>query len=224
MATRDMWKMLHLLHLYGKSGIQRGALMRAGIDCIPDTIDPLIESGSVIRLENGNYRLSPAARKLLEVCVVANKARQGKDLRVDYPRAFVVMPFSEKWSTKVYNKMIKPAVRAAGLECIKADLVVMSGKIDTSIWNQLLQAGIVVADVSAPNVNVFYELGLAHALGKDVLLVKQKGTQLPADFGGELCYDYELQRLESGANRLKKALRGWVKEKFVMQVKALSRH
>jgi hypothetical protein len=224
MADRDMWKMLHLLHLYGKSGISREALVKAGIDCIPDTIDPLLESGAVVRLEEGHYRLSPAARTLLGVCVVANKARQGKDLRVDYPQAFVVMPFSEKWSKAVYNKMIKPAVRAAGLECVRADKVVMSGKIDTGIWNQLLRAGVVVAEVSSPNVNVFYELGLAHALGKDVLLVKQKDTQLPADFGGELYYDYELPRLESGAKILEKALRGWAKEKYAAQVKALSRH
>jgi hypothetical protein len=60
--------------------------------------------------------------------------------------------------------MIKPAVEAAGLQCIRADEIVHSGLIDVPMYEQLLNADVVVADLSTSNKNAFYELGVRHAL------------------------------------------------------------
>jgi hypothetical protein len=60
--------------------------------------------------------------------------------------------------------MIKPAVEAAGLKCIRADEIVHSGLIDVPMYQQLLSADVVVADLSTSNKNAFYELGVRHAL------------------------------------------------------------
>ena len=60
--------------------------------------------------------------------------------------------------------MIKPAVIAAGLKCIRADEIVHSGLIDVPMYDQLLKADVVVADLSTSNKNAFYELGVRHAL------------------------------------------------------------
>src|SRR6185295_16663699 len=65
---------------------------------------------------------------------------------------------------KSYKNMIKPAVEATGLQCIRADEIVHSGLIDVPMYEQLLKADVVVADLSTSNKNAFYELGIRHAL------------------------------------------------------------
>src|SRR5205085_11787640 len=65
---------------------------------------------------------------------------------------------------KSYKNMIKPAAEAAGLICIRADEIVHSGLIDVPMYEQLLKADVVVADLSTSNKNAFYELGVRQAL------------------------------------------------------------
>ena len=116
MSQREMWKTLHLLHLYGevepdgRPKLSRKDLRAAGVDCQADTFAPLFNSGA-IEGQAGDVYLSKAALKLLEVCVVANRRINAADMRVDYPQAFVIMPFSEVWSDDVYAQMIKPPLR-----------------------------------------------------------------------------------------------------------------
>jgi hypothetical protein len=86
---------------------------------------------------------------------------------------FVVMGFGKKndFETgrildldKTYNSIIKPAVEEAGLECVRANEIVHSGVIDVWMYEQLLKADVVVADLSTSNKNAYYELGVRHAL------------------------------------------------------------
>jgi hypothetical protein len=65
---------------------------------------------------------------------------------------------------KSYEYIIKPAAEDAGYECKRADEVMHSGVIDVPMYQQLLVADVVVADVSTYNCNAFYELGVRHAL------------------------------------------------------------
>jgi hypothetical protein len=86
---------------------------------------------------------------------------------------FVVMGFGKKTDFETgrvldlnqsYHNLIKPAVEAAGLKCIRADEIVHSGLIDVPMYEQLLKADVVVADLSTSNRNAIYELGVRHAL------------------------------------------------------------
>ena len=86
---------------------------------------------------------------------------------------FVVMGFGKKTDFETgrvldldqsYHNLIKPAVEGAGLKCIRADEIVHSGLIDVPMYEQLLKADVVVADVSTSNRNALYELGVRHAL------------------------------------------------------------
>ena len=86
---------------------------------------------------------------------------------------FVVMGFGKKtdYATgrvldldKAYTYIIKPAAEEAGLVCKRADEIVHSGTIDVPMFEQLLTADVVIADVSTSNPNAFYELGVRHAL------------------------------------------------------------
>jgi hypothetical protein len=65
---------------------------------------------------------------------------------------------------KSYKNIIKPAALAAGYECIRADEIQHSGNINVPMYEQLLNADVVIADVSTYNANAFYELGVRHAL------------------------------------------------------------
>ena len=65
---------------------------------------------------------------------------------------------------KSYKAIIKPAAEAAGYECTRADEIQHSGNINVPMYQQLLNADVVIADVSTYNPNAFYELGVRHAL------------------------------------------------------------
>lgn len=91
----------------------------------------------------------------------------------DKKKCFVAMGFGKKTDyqsgrvldlDKSYQYIIKPAVEAAGLECKRADEIIHSGLIDVPMYDQLLTADVVVADISTSNPNAFYELGVRHAL------------------------------------------------------------
>jgi hypothetical protein len=86
---------------------------------------------------------------------------------------FVVMGFGKKTDyptgrvldlDKSYRTIIRPAALAAGLDCKRADDIIHSGIIDVPMYQQLLTADVVVADLSTYNCNAFYELGVRHAL------------------------------------------------------------
>src|SRR5262245_39067639 len=93
---------------------------------------------------------------------------------------FVVMGFGKKTDfesgrtldlDKTYRNIIKPAVADAKLKCVRADEIVHSGLIDIPMYEQLLEADVVVADLSTSNKNAFYELGVRHALRPFTTLV-----------------------------------------------------
>jgi hypothetical protein len=229
MSNRSIWKMLHLLRLHARPDpvysrvLTEGQLDDAGVDCIPDTIEPVLQSGAVESPAAGVYRLSAAARFVLDHCVVANRRWTSQDeFQVDAPSAFVVMPFSEPWSDTVWAGLIKPAIRRAGLRVVRGDMPVRVLDLANSVWDAIQSTGLIVADLSVPNPNVLYELGLAHALGKDTFVLKQRGTTLAADFGGAHYYEYALDDLECAQGKLTKALRDWKKDNKAAGVAALS--
>lgn len=105
---------------------------------------------------------------------------------------FVVMGFGKKTDFETgrtldldmsYRNMIKPAVEAAGLTCIRADEVVHSGLIDVPMYEHLLNADVVVADLSTSNKNAFYELGVRHALRPfTTVIICEDGMKSPLPF------------------------------------------
>ena len=88
------------------------------------------------------------------------------------PHAFVAMPFGIKPGpdgtpidfNRVYRDYIKPALEAAGLEVFRADEERQAGDIRTDMFQELLVADLVVADLTIDNPNVWYEVGVRHAL------------------------------------------------------------
>jgi hypothetical protein len=86
--------------------------------------------------------------------------------------AFVIMPFAPEFEAG-FDDVIEPAVRAAGLECIRADQEAL-GQIHKMMFERIFESAVVVADVSGGNPNVFYELGVCHTTaGKTVTVVRE---------------------------------------------------
>jgi hypothetical protein len=214
-SKHQEWKMIHLLYRVARrrdggdrSVLTAEELTSAGVYCEPDTHDVLEHAGIVTRVD-GEYELATPVRELVRRFILAKGPDVDMDVRVDYPEVFVVMPFGEAWSESVYRNMFEPAIRDAGFTASRGDAIVRVGDLSTNVWRSITQAGVIVAEVSVPNPNVYYEIGLADALGKDVFLFKQHDVQLPADFGGVHYYSYDRDDLAQGRTMLVSALQEW---------------
>ncbi len=102
---------------------------------------------------------------------------------VDPRLAFVLMPFTDEL-TQIYNAFIKPTIEDAafGLICRRADDIKSNKAIIQDIWKSICEARLIVADLSGLNPNVMYELGIAHTLGKETVLIYQRGREVKFPF------------------------------------------
>jgi O-acetyl-ADP-ribose deacetylase (regulator of RNase III) len=116
-------------------------------------------------------------------------------------RCFVIMPFGEKTDAdgktinfdEIYDKVIQVAItgepmRKAGgpqLECIRCDKIAQAGWVHRLMISQIYDAEVAIVDLSTLNPNVFYELGVRHALRRTVtVLLCRKGTKTPFNIAG----------------------------------------
>ena len=81
-----------------------------------------------------------------------------------------------------FQYVYEPAIKKAGLIAVRADADIFgTGKIMDQIWAGINAAKVLVAELTTKNPNVFYELGLAHALNKPVVLVSSNEEDVPFD-------------------------------------------
>jgi hypothetical protein len=94
---------------------------------------------------------------------------------------FVVMPFASPIGD-YYSSVYKPAIEKAKLAPVRADNEIFgAGKIMDQVWSGINAAKVLVAELTTKNPNVFYELGIAHALHKPVVLVSSNEDDVPFD-------------------------------------------
>lgn len=108
--------------------------------------------------------------------------RLGKQISVkSTDTCFVMMPFAPPIGN-YYSLIYEAAIQKAGLTPVRADTdIFATGKIIDQIWRGIKSAKILVAELTGRNPNVFYELGLAHALDKPVVLVCSNQDDVPFD-------------------------------------------
>lgn len=106
----------------------------------------------------------------------------GKAVKIEpTDTCFVMQPFSSPLGD-YYAKIYEPAILKAGLRSIRADASIFgTGKIMDQIMSGITAAKVLVAELTTKNPNVFYELGLAHALKKPVVLVSSNEEDVPFD-------------------------------------------
>lgn len=123
---------------------------------------------------------------------------------------FVIMPFGG-WYDQYYQAVFKPAISDAGLKPRRADDLYRPGTIINDIWSQTRDATVVLADLSTKNANVLYELGLAHAIGKPVVIVSESVDDVPFDLRALRVIEYDKNAHDWGsllAESITKAIEG----------------
>jgi hypothetical protein len=135
---------------------------------------------------------------------------------------FVIMGFGEKTDfqsnpqrvlnlNRTYEDIIKPAVKDTGHICVRADEIIHSTVIDKPMYDNLLSADLVIADLSTANVNAVYELGVRHALRPQrTIVLAEKNFSFPFDLNHLSILKYEHLGKEIGFTevmRVRDALR-----------------
>jgi hypothetical protein len=91
-----------------------------------------------------------------------------------------VMPFSEALLS-VYKEHVRPVVRGLGLTVARSDDFFAASAVISDVWNAIFASRVIVADCTGRNANVFYEIGIAHTLGRPVVLIAQDTRDIPFD-------------------------------------------
>jgi hypothetical protein len=146
--------------------------------------DKKAQSGIQVRLSENFVDVQRAIGFSLTESVL----RQGRSIRVtpvfERPRrlesdVFVIMPFTSEMSG-VYDS-ISSCCKDLGLSVRRADDIFGATHVIHDIWSLICSAKLIICDCTGKNPNVFYELGIAHTLGKPVILVTQHESDVPFD-------------------------------------------
>lgn len=105
---------------------------------------------------------------------------RGRNFLIEEDICFVLMPFRDPF-LRIYEDHIKPTLENIGLRVMKSDDFFATREVIEDIWEYINKARIIVADVTGRNSNVFYELGLAHTVGKPVIILTQDKNDVPFD-------------------------------------------
>lgn len=131
-----------------------------------------------------------AMRRLL---ALVRQEALGMPRPLDPTAAFVVMRFSSfDENANAFEYGVKVGIERAGLTCQRADDQYSAGPLLTKVAGYIERARVVVVKVDHPNLNVYYELGVAQAMGKDLVLVAASELigQLPTDISNIECVTY----------------------------------
>jgi|GEM_PF-547284 len=144
-----------------------------------------------------------------------NPIFQGRDFQVDPRLVFALTPFSAPFN-EIFDDHIKPTVERSGdFVCQRADNIYDNRAIIEDIWSHINRARVVIAELTGKNPNVFYETGVAHTVGKEVILLTQTMDDVPFDLRHLRCIVYEytprgIQNLEKNLAATVTAIAGRV--------------
>ncbi len=112
-----------------------------------------------------------------------------KDVEIDNDLIFVLTPFNEKYRNDY--ETIRQICTDVGFKCKRGDEQYFSSDIFPEILKQIVRAKLIIANTNGRNANVLYELGIAHALDKPVLLISEIPENIPVDIKSKRFIIYE---------------------------------
>jgi hypothetical protein len=133
----------------------------------------------------GNW---PDRRKYTYTCEPIFKMPWGRLPNWDI---FMAMPFDDRVAP-VYDDHICPVVKNLSLTIGRADHLFSEQPIIDEIWALITRSRIVVAECTGRNPNVFYEIGIAHTVGKPVVVITQSGNDVPFDLRHRRFIEYQM--------------------------------
>ena len=125
---------------------------------------------------------------------------------------FVLMPFSPNMQ-QIYEDHIKNVAASLSLKVARADDFFTAHAVMQDVWTAICRSRIIIADCTSRNPNVFYETGIAHTIGKPVVLITQNNEDVPFDLRSirYILYEYTppgMRKFEGDlANTINTALR-----------------
>jgi len=129
-----------------------------------------------------------------------------------WPEIFVLMPFATELKP-IYEDHIKKVAAEIQLSSGRADDFFLNGSVITDIWSAINAAKIVIADCTGRNPNVFYEIGVAHAIGKDTILISKSIEDVPFDLRHlrVIIYEYTPPGIKALESTLKNTISNMLK-------------
>lgn len=134
---------------------------------------------------------------------------------------FFIAPIGESGSEirgrsdRILKYVVAPAVAQCGYTALRADQISEPGLITTRVIQHVIDDPLVIADLTGPNPNVFYELAIRHAVRKPLVQIIKQGEQLPFDVAGMRTVELDHTDLESAEE---------AKAEIVRQIEALERN
>lgn len=102
---------------------------------------------------------------------------------------------------------VATALEPFNMDAVRGDHNIDSKEVDSNVIEQVQNAELCIADLSEPNINVYYELGRRDETGKPIILLKRRGTPpLPIDIAGRRYIEYEIET-RRGAKEFRDTLR-----------------
>ncbi len=124
---------------------------------------------------------------------------------------FVLMPFKSEMKS-VYTNHIKKLGDELNLNISRADDIISAAPFMEKVWNGIYYSELIIADCTQNNPNVFYEIGIAHTVGKQVILITRSEEEIPSDIKH---YDYIPYVYDpEGVTELINKLRGFIVNHF----------
>jgi len=129
---------------------------------------------------------------------------------------FALMPFSDPFNL-IYKDHIKNIVEKYNFVCVRADEIYDINPIIEDIIKLIISADVLIVDLTTKNPNVFYELGIAHAIEKPTILITQSMADVPFDVPHIRCikYDYTPPGMKTFEQTLKRTLDSLISQKII---------
>ena len=160
-----------------------------------------------------------ASTKKVAVKKTASRKTTTKTKKSKPETCFTIMPFGG-WFDDYYESIYRPAIEASNLKAVRADDLYRPGTIVNDIWSFTQEAKIIIADLTGKNPNVFYELGLAHALAKPVILISESMDDVPFDLRALRVIEYDKNEPNWG-NLLKEKISKSLNEVLIAPTEAV---
>ena len=160
------------------------------LEILKRVLNSLLFQGHISE-DNNAYKVKPSImdisfkpNRIMSFDRRINRYFQEIKIQANEPFCFVIMPFKEKeFPQRIYLDVIKPFVESVfKISCYTVDEDHLPDRIDNKIYTYILRSSFIIAEVTSINPNVFYELGLAHMLEKDCIILTQiHVSEIPFD-------------------------------------------
>jgi len=140
---------------------------------------------------------------------------------IEERECFIICPIGEEGtdirrrSDQMFHHLFEPVIKDCGYKAIRADKISKPGIITSQIIQKIIDAPLVIADLTGHNPNVLYEVALRHVIKRPLVQLIQKGETLPFDIAATrvIYVDYpDLNGIEKAKKELDKQIKSLEKD------------